>query len=115
MCLIDKKRFRFTFKPIICYKYFKIENGQLKNFYRGNSIKSSTMWANFGFAHRINRNEVEFGKGFIHALTKHPQYPVIYTLRCIIPPFTRYAIGENGDICARRMKIIEENNYVSVQ
>ena len=62
-----------------------------------------------------------FGEGFIHGVTtleraydyykyfSNAYYSSVHILECEIPPFTRYAIQKDeNEICARKMKIIEE-------
>lgn len=127
MCLIDNKRFRISLFPVKCYKYFKIDqNGNLRNYFRNDLIKSRILFPRITFKNGIKEDNIqevyddnfvkvyEFNGGFIHAMQQPPIYPVILTLECVIPPLVRYAVGKTGDICSRIMIITDSKfkNYV---
>jgi hypothetical protein len=123
MCIIDKKRFRFTIFPKICYKAFKYNPNthQLTNFFIGTTVTSRILVPNSKDEpeYNSNTNMFEFKKGFIHALQFKPishtglhgtfkDGTELWVLKCIIPPFTRYAKWDNVSICSRKMIIIDK-------
>lgn len=130
MCLIDKKRFRFTIFPKIVYKrfYYNPDTKELQNFCRLDKVTSKVLIPDSYDEPEYNEvfKDYIFEGGFIHAMSKPfgKQLPPIvkssagsgiiytYTFKCIIPPFTRYAIDYAidtcGNICARRMIIIDK-------
>lgn len=116
MCLLDKKRFRFTFKRISIYKIAKVCDGELYSPYIGIPItrvmKPKRRW----FPGKDTLiNEYEFEGGFIHACTSEEDAKShinnnFYTckksmsiIKGYIPAFTRYATDERGNICARKI------------
>jgi hypothetical protein len=112
MCLIDTKKFRFTFKRIPIYKIVqpaKRENRKLSPIQHYN-LKRRNFTLN-GFPKACNTmSDIHyiFDKGFFHAYSSKEKcaYELITgedLIEGYIPAFTRYAIGVHGDICARRM------------
>lgn len=123
MCLIDKKKFRFTIFPKICYKtfIFNCNTHQLENFFMHDNVTSRILTPDSNDEPEFESGAYKYTKGFIHAFSLQPfkttaYYPtlpmndhIFYTFKCIIPSFTRYAIDIFGkSICARRMIIIDK-------
>lgn len=121
MCLIDRKRYRFTIFPKIVYKTFIFDRNtyQLKNFFIHDDVTSRILIPSSNDEPEFECGRYKFTKGFIHALqfkchTETGYHGIlkdgteIWELKCIIPPFTRYAKSENVSICARRMIIIDK-------
>jgi hypothetical protein len=123
MCVTDKKRFRFTLFPKICYKVFKYNPNthQLTNFFIRTPVTSRILVPDSKDEpeYNSNSNMFEFKRGFIHALQFKPQFRTgllseskdgteLWVLKCIIPPFTRYAKWDNVTICSRKMIIIDK-------
>ena len=114
MCLIDSKRFRFTFKRIPVYKIVvKERGGKLLTPFEGALVKKY-MHGKFTSPHKDNTEKYRFEEGFIHAFTskKDAENYACYfdiIIEGYIPAFTRYAISNNlydeftNSICARRM------------
>lgn len=115
MCLFDYKRFRFTFKRIPVYKM--VDEDNLTPFYKYRIKKYNYHFFMEGFPKRRRFYYFAFNGGFFHAYTNENDakrkvdienlFPcdgrVYKIIDGYIPAFTRYAIGLNGDICARRM------------
>ncbi len=122
MCLVDNKRFRFTFKRIPVYKVvlFNKTISKLLSPFQLTEIKQK-MCGGFLFPeYNSIAEQFEFADGFIHACAtrsdaqilafkllrahNHDPYNLVEIIEGYIPPFTRYAIDVNGNcICARRM------------
>jgi hypothetical protein len=103
MCLIDTKRFRFTFKRIPIKKV--VVNTNESPYFR--YLLKHKNFVLLGFPKLTNKG-YEFTEGFFHAYLDDskvtvPHYIINRVVDGYIPAFTRYAIGQNGDICARRM------------
>lgn len=123
MCLIDKKRFRFTIFSKICYKTFIFNSNtrELRNMHMQDiRVESRILTPNSNDEPEFESGAYKYTKGFIHAfylqpfktaayLTLPTSDYIFYTFKCIIPPFTRYAVDIFGkSICARRMIIIDK-------
>lgn len=105
MCLIDTKRFRFTFKRIPIVKI--VINGNQSPYFHY-VLKHNNFTLN-GFPEK-QKNQFVFGKGFFHAYELnackklYPKWLLTKDIQGYIPAFTRYAINnETGEICARRL------------
>ena len=123
MCLVDNKRFRFTFKRIPVYKVVcESSDGNLYTPFQCARIVKKMHGNITEHPHEYIENEYSFDNGFIHAyLNKDSTQYLIKDLDAwhpygqkiiegYIPAFTRYAIDTCSpyplsvdSICARRM------------
>lgn len=112
MCLIDTKKFRFTFKRIPIYKIVQPtehKNRKISPF-QHYYLRRRNFTLN-GFPKVCNTmSDIHyiFDKGFFHAYRYQEKafsesWNGTDMIIGYIPAFTRYAIGCNGDICARRL------------
>ena len=88
MCLVDKKRFRFTFKRIPIYKIVKVHtDGKLYSPYIGVSITKVMKPKKIHFPEKNGwENDYEFEGGFIHACTSKEgaKFPLELFLRELV-------------------------------
>ena len=120
MCLIDNKRFRFTFKRIPVYKvFYKRADGKLYTPFRCTVVRKRMYGGRIEQPFKDALGEYFFGKGFIHACLNNDAAQHLINSSCFddeerqqsleiiegyIPAFTRYALDVALDeICARRM------------
>jgi len=126
MCLLDNRRFRFTLKPIKCYKVVLGDSNGFCSPYMDTRITSDIIKPEKMVGPRWTKDVWledcwSFGEGFIHGVTtleraydyykyfSNAYYSSVHILECEIPPFTRYAIQKDeNEICARKMKIVKE-------
>ena len=113
MCLIDNKRFRFTFKRIPVYKIVVKNCGEFFTPFEG-ALMKKYMHGEFESPYKDDTERYRFEEGFIHAFTskKAAEDYACYSdviIEGYIPAFTRYAISNDlyaeftNSICARRM------------
>lgn len=119
MCLFVTHFFpKISFKPIKVYKVVIEDlNGKIKTPYQGSKLLKRAK--GIFFLPEKHNNDFIINKGMIHAFRLKEEaksfemgYFMLYynsikgikTITAYIPPFTRYYIGEKGDICAKRMK-----------
>lgn len=120
MCLIARHFFpKISFKPIKVYKMIlEDKDGKLETAFRHSKLLKRAKGI-FFLPKRIGP-KLYVEKGMIHAFsTKEKALFVrqdyimfnhyinnlnVRIITAYIPPFTRYYIGEYGDICAKRMR-----------
>lgn len=119
MCLIATHFFpKISFKPIKVYKIvIETSNGRIRTPYQGSNILKRakgifffpkkqnnylTIYGGMIHAFRTREEAQKFSTGyFIH---NHYSIKDIKVITAYIPPFTRYYIGQDWDICAKRMR-----------
>ena len=118
MCLIKLRKFpKISFKPIKVYKvFYEQENGYYTPYVFTGPLKTGdTIKAKcniFGGFYRIFFGECIDTEG-VHAFTskifaeaKFRNFSKTAILECIIPRFTLYWYGSEGEIAARKIKIL---------
>lgn len=121
MCLIATHFFpKISFKKIKVYKLVRFVDGEYYSAYQNEKLLERAK-ERFMLPEKMNyAGKYQIEEGMIHACTNLQnaiERQVQFFLRDIcskslkvkiitayIPPFTRYYIGEDGDICAKRMK-----------
>ena len=118
MCLIKLRKFpKISFKPIKVYKtFYELENGYytpyvLKGpFKTGDTIKSKcNIFRSFYrifFGRCIDTEGVHAFTSKIFAEAKFCHFSKTAILECIIPRCTLYWYGTEGEIAARKIKIL---------
>lgn len=119
MCLMSKHFFpKISFKKIKIYKIVIISNnGNIRTPYRNEKLMNRAK--GMFFFPEIHYGAYFIYEGMIHAFTnkrraftakqsiiKGREIPDknVKIIKGYIPPFTRYYIGEFGEICAKRMR-----------
>lgn len=120
MCLITDHFFpKISFRKIKVYKIAIFKDGGFITPFQHVNLLEKTKERFIFPKNKVSKERYIIEEGMIHAFkTKKcaitAKYDIYYmspfskdSIRIIpayIPPFTRYYIGENGDICAKRMK-----------
>lgn len=131
MCLYTKQicplRAR---RDIVCYKKFHVWNTFLQTYYKFHRVvkpkkdhptlmDDANAPLSFEMFHYLPRGiRCQIFGGMIHAYKTKPMFvdeylpgfPKVGLYKCIIPKGTLYYAGVNGDICAKKMLVIEEVN-----
>lgn len=130
MCLLDTKRFRFTLKKIPVYKVVVERDTHYRSPYKSGFISKCLPFIQKGITdnspHYIKYYKCyEYGPGFVFAFTsksiaelrkfhleaedefnflnENTEIAHFVILEGYIPAFTRYAIDDRCQICAREM------------
>lgn len=120
MCLIKKHKFpKIAFRPIKVYKVLYNFNNCLYSPYFGCKVINNKIKAKYFKIPEIVWEENIYGCG-VHAFSTLKeviqakenleifQNPFMKIYECIIPPFTLYWNGKEGNIASRKLKIKKE-------